>query len=341
MEQEHDKGFRDLLSNASVFVSLLRAFIKERWTVEVKPEQLELVQTSFITPAFEKREADIIYKLKRTKSALKTGPLALDVYFYCLLELQSSVDFSMPIRLLIYMVSFWIELLKNTPESERMRKDFRLPVILPVVLYNGLEPWTAERDFAKVCADSGLFGDHALNFTYYLIDVNRLEPDKLLELDNVLGAVFFIDQNRGETPLAQFGWIQRVLSRVGEWSEGDGRLFLKWLRDVALPRLTNSELLERVRVDLDSLNEETEVSMFVSNFAVNFEKAMKYLERQEVDFAKTKDELAEAKGRWARAEQEKARTEQRATQAEQEKARAEQDLAVAKEEIERLKRGGA
>jgi hypothetical protein len=252
----------------------------------------------------------------------------------------------MPVRLLVYMVSFWIELLKNTPESERTRKDFRLPVIIPLVLYNGLEPWTAERDFAKVCADSGLFGEYALNFKYYLIDVNRLEPDKLLELDNVLGAVFFIDQNRGETPLAQFGRIQRVLSRVVEWPEGEGRLFLKWLRDVALPRLTNSELLERVRTDLNSLNEETEVSMFVSNFAVNFEKAMKYLERQEADFAKTKDELAgtrdelvgtrdelaEAKKRWARAEQERAR-------AEQERARAEQELAAAWEEIERLKRG--
>ncbi|MDR3342544.1 MAG: hypothetical protein LBT14_07120, partial [Treponema sp.] len=110
-------------------------------------------------------------------------------------------------------------------------------------------------------------------------------------------------------------------------------------RDVALPRLTNSELLERVRTDLDSLNEETEVSMFVSNFAVNFEKAMKYLERQEADYAKTKDELAgtrdelaEAKERWARAEQERARSDQ-------ERARAEQELAAAREEIERLKRG--
>ena len=73
MDQEHEKGFRDLLSNASVFVSLLRTFVKASWTAQVKPEQLELVRTSFITSAFEKREADIIYKLKRKRRSLKTG----------------------------------------------------------------------------------------------------------------------------------------------------------------------------------------------------------------------------------------------------------------------------
>jgi hypothetical protein len=331
MDQEHDKGFRDLLSNASVFVSLLRTFVKESWTALVKPELLEQVHSSFILSTFEKREADIIYKMKRETPLEKTGRLTVDVYFYCLLELQSRVDFSMPLRLLIYMISLWIDLLKNTPEKEWRKKGFRLPVIVPLVLYNGRKPWTAKMDFAQVCADSELFGEHALNFKYYLIDVNRMESAGLLKLDNVLATVFYIDQNREETVLAQFGRISEVLPQVAGWVEGDERIFLKWLQNVALPRVTNSELLERIRADLDSLNEETEVSMFVSNFAVNFEKAMKNLERQEADFARTKNELAEANSRATRAEQEKAQSNARAT-------RAEQQLAEARREIERLKR---
>jgi hypothetical protein len=109
------------------------------------------------------------------------------------------------------MVSFWIELLKNTPEEERALKGFRLPVIVPLVLYNGLDPWTVEMDFAKVCANSGLFGRYALNFKYHLIDVNRLKSEDLLKLDNVLATVFFIDQNRKDTALSQFGRINQVL----------------------------------------------------------------------------------------------------------------------------------
>jgi hypothetical protein len=149
----------------------------------------------------------------------------------------------------------------------------------------------------------------------------------------VLATVFFIDQNRKDTPLSQFGRINQVLPQVDE------RIFLKWLKDVALPCLSNSELLERVRAELDSLNEKTEVKMFVSNFAVNFENAMRTLDREEAELAQlkagwaqreqeTKDEIAEAKARWAREEQELVAA----------KERAERELVAAQEEIERLKR---
>ena len=58
--------------------------------------------------------------------------------------------------------------------------------------------------------------------------------------------------------------------------------------------------------------------MFVSNFAVNLEKAMKSLDRQEAELVWTKGELAETKVRMERVEQE---------------------LTAALKEIEFLKRG--
>jgi hypothetical protein len=230
------------------------------------------------------------------------------------------------------MVSFWTELLKNTPEEERTRKDFRLPVIIPLVLYNGLKPWTVEPDFVRVCESGDLFGDYALNFKYYLIDVNRQAPEDLLKLDNLIAAVFFIDQDRGETPLSQFGRIQQVLPQVGGWPERDGRLFLKWLKDVALPRVTNEELLERVRADLDNLNENMEVSMFVSNFAVNLEKAVK-------EFAQTRNELVGTRNELVGTRNELAGTKAELAGTRNELAGTRNELAAARAEIEYLKRG--
>jgi hypothetical protein len=100
---------------------------------------LELVHTSFVTSGFEKRDADIIYKLKRKRRSLKSGRLTLGVYFYCLLELQSGVDFFMPVRLLVY----YGKLLDRTAEKHAGggadAERLRLPVIVPLVLYNGLK----------------------------------------------------------------------------------------------------------------------------------------------------------------------------------------------------------
>ena len=44
-----------------------------------------------------------------------------EVYFY-LLELQSTVDFQMPYRLLCYMVEIWRSVLKDTDRKEAARK---------------------------------------------------------------------------------------------------------------------------------------------------------------------------------------------------------------------------
>ena len=52
-----------------------------------------------------------------------------EVIFYIILEFQSSVDYSMPIRLFLYMSEIWREVLKNTEKSDVKRKDFKLPAI--------------------------------------------------------------------------------------------------------------------------------------------------------------------------------------------------------------------
>jgi hypothetical protein len=43
----------------------------------------------------------------------------------------------MSFRLLQYMVEVWRDAFNDTPEKERKRKSFRLPAIVPAVLYNG------------------------------------------------------------------------------------------------------------------------------------------------------------------------------------------------------------
>ena len=137
----HDKGYKYLFSIKRLFVQLLRSFIQQGWAQKIAPEDVELVDKSFILPDFKDKEADLVYKVKMDGG---------DVYFY-LLELQSSVDFQMPYRLLLYMVEIWRTVLKDTDSKEAERKDFKLPVIVPCVLYNGNDNWTAVRSFRNPC----------------------------------------------------------------------------------------------------------------------------------------------------------------------------------------------
>jgi hypothetical protein len=74
------------LSIKRLFVQLLKSFVDQGWVDKIEPEDVELVDKSFILPDFKNKEADLVYKVKMDGT---------NVYFY-LLELQSSVDYQMP-----------------------------------------------------------------------------------------------------------------------------------------------------------------------------------------------------------------------------------------------------
>ncbi len=155
----HDKGYKYLFSIKRLFVQLLRSFIKQGWAQKIAPEDIELVDKSFILPDFKDKEADLVYKIKMDGG---------DVYFY-LLELQSTVDYQMPYRLLLYMVEIWRTILKDTVSKEAERKDFKLPVIVPCVLYNGNDNWTAVKSFRETIARHEEFDEFVLDFKYYCL----------------------------------------------------------------------------------------------------------------------------------------------------------------------------
>ena len=134
----HDKGYKNLLSYKEIFLELLDGFVDQGWVADIERTQLTRINKEFIYPEFIEKEADLIYQLKIN---------GREVIFYLLVELQSTVDFQMPYRLLQYMIGIWNDWIKNTDRNETKRKDFKLPVIVPIVLYNGDEPWTVCQSF--------------------------------------------------------------------------------------------------------------------------------------------------------------------------------------------------
>lgn len=182
----HDKSYKDLFSNKETFINLIQSFVSGTWGNKLTKDNLELVDKSYVLSDYEEQESDIVYKAKLGND---------EVYFYILLEFQSSVDYRMPIRLLLYMIEIYRELLKNTEYKEFRRKSFRLPAVVPIVLYNGDNKWTAARRLKEVISNSELFGDSILDFRYSLLDINRFEKAELYKKRDITSAIFLLDQN--------------------------------------------------------------------------------------------------------------------------------------------------
>lgn len=100
----HDKSYKDLYSKKEIAVDLLKNFVNKDFTKNLKPEDLTLVNKSYISSDYEELESDIIY-------AAKIGDT--EAIFYILIEFQSRIDYRMPLRLLFYMCEILREYSKN------------------------------------------------------------------------------------------------------------------------------------------------------------------------------------------------------------------------------------
>ena len=258
----HDKGYRQLLANKKTFLELLQTFVREGWVREIEEGNLTLVDKSYVLQDFSDKEADIVYRLRLRGT---------EVIFYVLLELQSTVDHTMPFRLLQYMVEVWRDVYNNTPERERMRKGFRLPAIVPAVLYNGKKGWTASRNFREYQLGHGRFAGRLLDFSYILFDVVRYDEEDLYRAANVVSSVFYLDQT--VDPRELVGRIRKLADVLKGMDPEEFRQVIVWLRNVIKRKLPG--LLQE---EVDRVLEETEPRE-VDKMITNIERTLDVMQR--------------------------------------------------------------
>ncbi|MEB3749259.1 hypothetical protein EP10_000098 [Geobacillus icigianus] len=192
-----------------------------------------------------------------------------DVYFYILLELQSSVDYSMPFRLLQYMYELWRDIIKNTDQREFKSKKFKLPVIVPIVLYNGQNKWTAPLAFKDYFHQGELFGEQVLDFKYILLDVNRMEKDELINNENLISSIFYLDRTvkNEEEIFERLNTISRVLQYI---PREDFLVFKNWVKHILINRFPEEQSEEIISL-IENSNQK-EVSLMISGLEQSYKK---------------------------------------------------------------------
>ena len=169
-DNPHDKMHKEMLSNKGSFLGLLRDCVKKPWVYELDEDSIIKTNNSFILQDFSEKEADIVYE------ATLNGRI---IVFYILLELQSSVDYRMPYRLLLYIVEILRYYYNHADAKERDTKDFKFPVVFPIVFYSGSDTWTVPLKGKEMFADHETFRDYVLNFEYMLVNAKGYDDSTL------------------------------------------------------------------------------------------------------------------------------------------------------------------
>ena len=194
---------------------------------------------------YRKKESDIVYRMKLKNSTTKQKK---EVIFYILMELQSSVDRTMPYRLLMYMVQIWKQELTSVKPEEANKKGFKLPAIVPIVLYNGASKWDAVLRFKDLQNESERFGEYLVDFQYILISTNDYSEKDLLKVSNAISCIIMMDQKivkRNKN--AMIRRLNKIVAIQDKLPAEKIDLLYEWLVEVLMKRFPEREAQEIIQ----------------------------------------------------------------------------------------------
>lgn len=240
----HDKSYKDLYSKKEIAVDLFKSLVGNEWTKYLVPENLTLVNKSYITADYEELESDIVYKANLNNT---------EVYFYILLEFQSTVDYRMPLRLLFYMCEILREHAVNA-KHKKYDKNIKIPAVIPIVLYNGEEKWEVPKEFRKMIYNEELFGSNILNFTYDVFDISndeKFNKENLVISQNVTSAIFLLDQKVDALEFLER--IKVIALYFDSLSETEIKAIKNWIKNTVVKELADSaiKILEADKMEVE------------------------------------------------------------------------------------------
>jgi predicted transposase/invertase (TIGR01784 family) len=182
----HDASYKKLFSHPRMMEDFLRAFVREPWVADLDFSTLESLGADFVTEAGELRDGDVVWRVRFRGTWL---------YVCVLLEFQSKVDPRMALRMMVYVGLLYQKLIRQG----LIRRGDKLPLVLPVVLYNGKRRWDAARDVLDliVAAPDGL-ERYQPRLEYFLLDEGRLTDSDPGSWQNLSAALFQLERSHGE-----------------------------------------------------------------------------------------------------------------------------------------------
>ena len=226
----HDPGYKRLFSQPRMVQDLLRGFAARDWSEALDFSTLTPVPASFVSDRLRQRHGDLVWRV---------GFRGEWLYLLVLLEFQSTVEPAMAVRVLTYTGLLYEKLI----DDGALRRHGKLPPVLPIVIYNGSQPWTASEEVAELIA----FGGEALaryqpSLRYYLLDQGRMGGDDLPGR-NLVSALIALETNRVGERVPEL--LAALFERLRELRNPElTQVFREWVKQVLVPRKMQGTALE-------------------------------------------------------------------------------------------------
>ena len=164
----HDGLFKAVFGDPVLATQELQAVLPPALVACIDWEAMRPMPTSYVDEIFRQRTGDLVYQAR----FLGGGEIV-----FWLVEHQSTEDWWMLARVLDTKRMMWMHWRQQHPEARH------LPVIVPVVVYNGVRPWQAPRTMHELYGLSdelrAALGPHVLSCELVIDDLCAMEDEAL------------------------------------------------------------------------------------------------------------------------------------------------------------------
>lgn len=257
----HDRGYKYLFSHKELVQELLEHFLPAQFHQMMDFSTLRKDSESFITEAFKDRADDVIWSVEINLDSGQSTRL----FLYLLIEFQSKIDPAMPVRMLQYVGLLYEHLLRE--HKIDIDLEHGLPPVLPIVLYNGRPKWTAATSMSQLQPSLPAFlNPYQPSIDYFLLDEQRIEPEKLNEIQNAVSLVFQFEQAYGmeaaRAVIRKFAQEYKTIPHV----ERIGKVLYRWVVRDLQKRLPKGMISEKDIERLQDLEDPTMLAENVENW---------------------------------------------------------------------------
>lgn len=183
----YNSNSRRIFENAELCAQFLRDFSDIPFLKNVKPEDITDETKTYQAYLGIEFETDTVKCININDGS------GVPVYIIALLEHKSDVDYDVPIQLLRYITCIWDDYAKRDGVRSKT-KDYKYPLIIPIVYYEGAKNWTADTQLRNRIFMGDMFPEYIPDFRYKLVHNKKYSNDELLANNDEIS--FFMMLNK-------------------------------------------------------------------------------------------------------------------------------------------------
>ena len=234
----HDSLIKKVMENPIAVTEFLDEFLPTEFKEQLDLGSLKVEKESYVEDSLKTRFSDIVYSVQ-TKAEQTSEPEK--AFVYMLLEHMSSSDHFIAFRLWKYSLLLL---------ERHAKKKNKLPIILPIILYNGKNKYTAPKNIWELFSYPAL-AKKAIAEDYQLINLNEMSDDDIDYEKHLSFVLYTMKHIHDRDTLKMLKNAMQKCTKALIIDKGKDYVHTKlilWYTDSKVPA-ENKQLLEQLIVD--------------------------------------------------------------------------------------------